>query len=91
MFGGWGVRYNDNHYMEFLRTTKVIKTGTSLCVVIPKPILKALGIERGDQIAFGVYADNTIMLRKLSPEDLSMIKPDPIVDIMKNYYNGKNK
>ena len=64
--------------MEYIRTTKVIKTGTSLCVVIPKAILTALKIERGDQVAFGIYDADTIVVRKLSESDLFKIKPPQI-------------
>lgn len=64
--------------MENLIITKVIKTGTSLCVVIPVKILRALKIERGDQVAFGVYADDVICMRKIQPEDILKMKPKEI-------------
>lgn len=61
--------------MEYLRTTKIIKTGTSLCVVIPKNILNALKWERGDQIIFGIYDKDTILFRKINENDLLKLKP----------------
>lgn len=61
--------------MELIQTTKIIKTGTSLCVVVPKNILKALKWERGDQIVFGIYNDDAIILRKISQSDLLKLKP----------------
>lgn len=75
---GWGLWYNDYNDMEMLKTTKVIKTGTSLCVVIPKNILLALKIERGDQVVFGVDSNNTILIRKISQSDLIKLKPNEI-------------
>jgi AbrB family looped-hinge helix DNA binding protein len=60
--------------MEYLRTTKIIKTGTSLCVVIPKKILSTLGFKRGDQVAFYIYDDETIVLRKINEVNLLDLK-----------------
>jgi antitoxin component of MazEF toxin-antitoxin module len=59
--------------MEYLRITKVIKTGTSLCVVIPKEILTALRIERGDQVAFGIHDENSLVIRKITQEEILRI------------------
>lgn len=55
--------------MEQIRITKVIRTGTSLCVVIPKEILHALKIERGDQVFFSIYDENSLILHKISHEE----------------------
>jgi antitoxin component of MazEF toxin-antitoxin module len=60
--------------MEYIRTTKIIKTGTSLCVVIPKNILTALKFQRGDQVAFYVYDNETIVMRKIKEVDLLNLK-----------------
>lgn len=64
--------------MERVRITKIIKSGTSLAVVIPKSILNALNLERGDQIIFGIIDDKTIALRKISAEELKAIRPPEI-------------
>lgn len=56
--------------MEYIRTTKVIKTGTSLCVVIPKEILVALKIERGDQVAFGILDNSSLVVRKITQREV---------------------
>ena len=56
--------------MQYLRTTKVIKTGTSLCVVIPKEILVALKLERGDQVVFGIYDNSSLVVQKVTQQDL---------------------
>lgn len=61
--------------MENLIITKVMRVGTSLAVVIPVNILRALKIERGDQMAFGVYVEDVICIRKIQQEDLLKIKP----------------
>lgn len=60
--------------MAILQTTKIIKTGTSLCVVIPKNIRHALKMERGDQVVFGIYDDQSLVIRKLSQTDLLKLK-----------------
>ena len=75
MHGGRGLLYNDYNDMEYIRTTKIIKTGTSLCIVIPKNILDALKMERGDQVVFGILPDNTLAIRKVSTEELKAWKP----------------
>lgn len=70
---GRGYSYNDNNDMEQIRITKIIRTGTSLCVVIPKEILQALKIERGDQVAFGIYDFNSIIIRKITGEEFKKL------------------
>jgi antitoxin component of MazEF toxin-antitoxin module len=72
--GGWVYLYNDNHDMERVRITKVIKSGTSLAVVIPKSVLEAVELERGDQVVFGIVDDKTIAIRKISGEELKAIR-----------------
>lgn len=60
--------------METVRITKVIKTGNSLGVVIPKELLTALNLLRGDQVLFGIYNQNSIVIRKLEADELLAIK-----------------
>ncbi|MBU6430896.1 MAG: AbrB/MazE/SpoVT family DNA-binding domain-containing protein [Patescibacteria group bacterium] len=64
--------------MENLQITRVMKVGSSLAIVIPVNILRALKIERGDQMTFGVYADDVICIRKIQQEDLLKLKPQNI-------------
>lgn len=78
LLGGWVLCHNDNNDMEYIRTTKIIKTGTSLCVVIPKEILRAVCLERGDQVAFGIYDMDIIAIRKIKAEELQIIRPPKI-------------
>lgn len=62
--------------MEYIHTSKIIKTGTSLCVVIPKNILNALKLERGDQVVFGVYVDDTLIIKKIPDKELRNFQKD---------------
>lgn len=64
--------------MERIRITKIIKSGTSLAIVIPKSILEAFKLERGDQVVFGYIDDKTIAIRKISSEELQVILPPQI-------------
>jgi len=72
---GGVLPYNDNNDMEKVRITKVIRTGTSLCIVVPRNILQALNIERGDQVCFGIHDNNTLVIRKITNADLQILKP----------------
>ena len=74
LYGGRVLPYNDYNDMEQIRITKVIRTGTSLCVVIPKEILQALKIQRGDQVCFGIYDNNSLVIRKILSEEVQGIK-----------------
>lgn len=76
--GGRGWEYNDSNDMEYIRTTKIIKTGNSLCVVLPKNILTALKLERGDQVSFWVYDLDTVVIRRVTQTDLQNLKPKNI-------------
>lgn len=64
--------------MERVIITRIIKTGNSLCVVIPKNILTAMQLQRGDQVAFGIFDENTLAISKLSQADILKIKPKNI-------------
>lgn len=76
--GGRGWEYNDCNDMEYIRTTKIIKTGNSLCLVLPNNILKSLNMARGDQMSLWVYDIDTIVIRRITPEDLQNLKPKNI-------------
>ena len=56
--------------MEYLRTTKIIKTGTSLCVVVPKNILKAINMQRGDQVCFVVVDGDVLVIRNITQAEI---------------------
>ena len=60
--------------MERLYFVKVTISGTSLCINIPVEIRRALGIERGDYMSFGVYSEDTICIRKITDEEIRNFK-----------------
>lgn len=72
--GGRGYHYNDTNDMEQIRITKVIRTGTSLCVVIPKEILQALSLQRGDQVRLNIFNNQDIIIHKITHEDFTKLK-----------------
>ena len=62
--------YNDSNDMQYLQTTKIIRTGNSLCIVLPKNILTGAGLARGDQVAFGIAGPNTLAIYRLTREQV---------------------
>lgn len=61
---GGDILYYYNINMEQLRITKVIKVGTSLGIIIPKEVLNACALERGDQVFVAVREDLSVQLIK---------------------------
>lgn len=61
--------------MQTFHTTKVIKTGSSLGIVIPKEILAACMWERGDHLVFGVLEGPTLVIKQLSEQEITRLKP----------------
>ncbi len=70
--------YNDYKYMESVLTSTVIKTGTSLAVVIPVQILRALKISKGDKVCFAVYEDKVVTFRVITDLEQRALKPKHI-------------
>lgn len=70
---GWGFVYNDYHDMEQIRITKIIRNGTSLSVTLPKEILQALKIQRGDQVVVRIFDERSIIISKISSEEIRRI------------------
>jgi len=64
--------------MENRRIGKITRLGNSLAIVIPRPILRVLKMERGDQVVFGVYDENTVAIRKILPEELRSIRTEEV-------------
>jgi len=62
--------------MEYIRTSKITRVGTSLAIVIPVEILRALKLLRGDQVMFGVYDEDTIIIKKIPDKELRNFLPD---------------
>lgn len=72
--GGRGIEYHYNHDMEEVRITKIIRSGSSLAVVIPKEILQATYLQRGDQIVIYPHSEGVIVVRKISNEEVLKLK-----------------
>lgn len=64
MDGGPDIEYYTSYNMETLRITKVIRVGDSLGIIIPKEVLKATALERGDQVFVAVREDLSIQIIK---------------------------
>lgn len=64
--------------MISLRVQKVIKVGNAIAVIVPVEVARALKIERGDQVTFGVFEDDVICIRKITQEDLRKLKPQQV-------------
>lgn len=61
-----------------LRIMKIQKVGTSLAVVLPVGVLRALNLERGDMMAVGIYEEDVICIRKISQKQLQEFRPPQI-------------
>lgn len=73
--GGRDMYYTYYMNIENVLVTKVTKLGSSLGIVVPKPILTELNICRGDYIVFGGYAPDQFCARKLSADEIRQMKP----------------
>ena len=70
-----GVHYDyNNQCMETLYTSRFLKVGTSLAVIVPVPLLKAYSFQRGDAIVFIQVNGDTLGVRKLSDKEIRLIK-----------------
>ncbi len=76
---GRGLDYTDTTDMENLYITRLIKNGTSLAIIIPKDILKAVGLQRGDLVVFKDYGVNQFSVRWLTGKEIKEIKDRPAV------------
>lgn len=61
--------------METFYTTKIVKIGSSLGLVIPRQIIAAMMLERGDQVIFSVISGPTLVVKQLSEQEIRKIKP----------------
>lgn len=75
------VCYYNNNNMQTRIFGKIIKVGSSLAVVIPVDILNGMKIYRGDYVSFAVFADNQILLKKISAEKIQELKPQKKNDL----------
>lgn len=65
--------------MESIWLAKVLRIGTSNGIVIPREILKAHKIERGDRVIFGFAGNDQIYFRKVTDGDIKKIKGYEII------------
>lgn len=79
----WGcsLYYNYNNTMETLKITKIVKVGTSLAVVLPVSILKALEWQRGDTLLFAFLSDDSLTIRRLSDSQIRRLNSDDIINL----------
>lgn len=66
--------------MEQIRITKISKVGTSHGIIIPRPVLIALNLFRGDQVSIHVLNDTTFVLHKLSDKEYQALAPLPTIN-----------
>ena len=78
--GGSILHYTVYTDMINLQIGKITRNGTGLAVIIPKNILRALNIERGDNIVFSVAQGDILCMRKISDAEKLQIKP-PVIHI----------
>lgn len=65
--------------MPNVRLQRVIKVGTSLAVVLPIDACRALNIKRGDPVSFGIFEENTIVIRRLTDADIKVLRPQQVI------------
>ncbi len=64
--------------MEHLYTTKIVRMGSSLGIVIPKQILESCTMSRGDHVLFGDFSHNGFAVRVLSDMQIKLFKQEII-------------
>jgi antitoxin component of MazEF toxin-antitoxin module len=57
--------------MEKIFTSRIHKSGNSNVVVLPKNIMQALHMERGDTLLLRTYDDHTLLIQKIPAEQFS--------------------
>ena len=56
--------YDYNNYHNMMHRTRIVRIGTSYGVVIPRAMLGAASLVRGDEIYFSLTQDNRIIINK---------------------------
>ena len=62
----WYLYYID---MRDMKIISVFQSGTGLALNLPRSVLRALGIERGDSLLWTLAEGNIICFRKLREEE----------------------
>lgn len=65
--------------METMILSKILRIGDSHGIIIPVQVLRAYHLERGDYVVFGFGDKEQIFFKKLSAEELKLLKPDVIL------------
>lgn len=60
--------------MEELYITKIVLTGTSLAVVVPRNVLAGLGWQRGDRVYFTFADDDQLIVRRMTDDIIRKLK-----------------
>ncbi len=68
--------------MKALHFTKLVKVGTSLGVVIPSNVVRALGWERGDILVFGFAGTDQLVIKRVTDVEFQELKAETeVIDI----------
>lgn len=62
--------------MDNLYITRLILIGTSKGIVVPAEILNGLKWQRGDQLIFTFAADDQLIIRRVTNEQIRALKED---------------
>lgn len=75
---GHRLCYTNYTNMETISLSKIMRVGSSLCVVIPKPYLTALKWQRGDIVILGATQDNILKIRLVTDLEIKQIKDNVV-------------
>ena len=64
--------------MHSTHIAKLMRIGSSVGVIIPRIVLNALKVDRGDTVVFAFYGERQIMLRILTDAELRHLQPPEI-------------
>lgn len=78
---GWVLVYTYITYMQTIFITKLAKQGSSLGIIIPRPILNAYNWQRGDVMVFGFHGNEQLFLRRMTDKDMQNLKPIQIFEL----------
>lgn len=63
---------------------KVVKIGSSLGIIIPRPLLNGYAFERGDQLVFVMATDKMLGIRALTHQERKLLREQrPAIDLSK--------
>lgn len=62
--------------MQQIYFTKIMRTGSSDAVIIPKNILQGMKWSRGDHVVFGFGGTDQLTIRRLTDKEIKQLRPD---------------